>query len=82
MAAAYNFRRVLLTHRTAALHLQFIGLSGIPYQCKCLLGRYCHPEMESSHQTSKSIKFPLRPSTSLLESHGNKTGEHVANSFQ
>lgn len=80
MAAVYNFLRVL-TQRTVTLHLQFIGLSGIPYQCKCLLEQCCHPEMEPSHQTSKSIKLPMRPSTSLLECHGSKTQEHVANSF-
>lgn len=76
MAAVYHFLSGL-TQRTEMLHLQFVGLSTIPYQCKCLLVQYCHPEMEPSHQTSKSIKAPMRPSTSHLECHGNKTEEHM-----
>lgn len=58
MAAAYHFLRGL-THRTETLHLQFVGLSANPHQCKCLLVRYCHPAMEPSHQSSKSIKPPM-----------------------
>lgn len=63
------------------LYLQFIGLSGFPYRCKCLLERCCHPETELSHQTSKSTKLPRRPFTSHFECHGNKTEEHVKDSF-
>lgn len=72
MAVVYHFLRGL-THWTKTLHLQFVGLSANPHQCKCLLVQYCHPEMEPSHQTSKSIKPPTWPTTSHLKCHGNKT---------
>lgn len=60
MAAVNNILRVLTQNRLT-LHLRFIGLSGIPYQCKYLFEQYCHPEMEPSHQTSKGIKLPMQP---------------------